>query len=65
MTSTKSAKDTVETTETKTRKKRAQSDLETALASVGLGADSVRLFLDDLAKHPLPSASEQVELAKR
>lgn len=49
----------------KPRRKRAQSDLETALASVGLGADSVRLFLDDLAKHPLPSANEQVELAKR
>jgi len=54
-----------EATETKTRRRKSQTDLETALASVGLGADSVRLFLDDLAKHPLPSASEQVELAKR
>ena len=51
--------------EAKTKRRKSQSDLETALASVGLGADSVRLFLDDLAKHPLPSAAEQVELAKR
>lgn len=51
--------------EAKAKRRKSQSDLETALASVGLGADSVRLFLDDLAKHPLPSAAEQVELAKR
>ena len=54
-----------ELAEAKTRRRKTQTDLETALASVGLGADSVRLFLDDLAKHPLPSAGEQVELAKR
>jgi RNA polymerase primary sigma factor len=51
--------------EAKTKRKRGPSELEAALASVGLGADSVRLFLDDLAKHPLPSSNEQVELAKR
>jgi len=32
---------------------------------VGLSTDSVRLFLDDLARHPLPSPAEQVELAKK
>lgn len=65
MTSKRAVKEETEVAEVKTKRKRAQSELETALASVGLGADSVRLFLDDLAKHPLPSANEQVELAKR
>ena len=58
-------KDAVATGEKKTRRRKASSDLEVALSSVGLGADAVRLFLDDLAKHPLPSPAEQVELAKR
>jgi len=30
----------------------------------GLGKDSVRLFLDDVGKFPLPNVAEQVELAK-
>lgn len=51
--------------EKRTKRRKASSDLEVALSSVGLGADAVRLFLDDLAKHPLPSPAEQVELAKR
>ena len=58
-------KDAVATGEKKTRRRKASSDLEVALSSVGLGADAVRLFLDDLAKHPLPSPAEQGELAKR
>ena len=50
------------------RKRRSKSDLTTVEAALnisGLGADAVRLFLDDLARHPLPSPAEQVELAKR
>jgi RNA polymerase primary sigma factor len=58
-------KDAVATGEKKTRRRKASSDLEVGLSSVGLGAAAVRLFLDDLAKHPLPSPAEQVELAKR
>lgn len=27
--------------------------------------DGIRLFLDDLDRHPLPGPEEQVELAKR
>jgi RNA polymerase primary sigma factor len=30
-----------------------------------IGTDSIRLFLDDLDRHPLPDHNEQVELAKR
>jgi RNA polymerase primary sigma factor len=33
--------------------------------SEGDARDGVRLFLNDLDRHPLPSAAEQVELAKR
>lgn len=33
-------------------------------ASTG-GPDLIRLFLDDMARHPLPTPEEQVELAKR
>lgn len=53
--------------ETRTRRKKgnAEAIVEAALNSAGLGADSVRLFLDDLARHPLPSPAEQVELAKK
>ncbi len=50
------------------RKRRSKGDaatVEAALSISGLGADAVRLFLDDLARHPLPSPAEQVELAKR
>lgn len=57
--------ETSTTVEKRTKRRKASSDLEVALSSVGLGADAVRLFLDDLAKHPLPSPAEQVELAKR
>jgi RNA polymerase primary sigma factor len=56
---------TSSTTEAKGRRRSAQAEVDTALAAAGLGADSIRLFLDDLAKHPLPSSAEQVELAKR
>jgi len=47
------------------RRRTMQAEVDSALQAAGLGADSIRLFLDDLAKHPLPSAQEQVELAKR
>ena len=50
------------------RKRRSKSDAATVEAIFnisGQGADAVRLFLDDLARHPLPSPAEQVELAKR
>jgi len=51
--------------EARSRRRAAQAEVDSALAAAGLGTDSIRLFLDDLAKHPLPSAAEQVELAKR
>ena len=39
--------------------RRARSD------GAGAGPDLIRLFLDDMARHPLPTPEEQVELAKR
>lgn len=55
------------TTETRSRRRKgsAEAIVDAALNTAGLGADSVRLFLDDLARHPLPSPAEQVELAKK
>jgi RNA polymerase primary sigma factor len=36
-----------------------------AMEGPGGGPDLIRLFLDDMARHPLPTPEEQVELAKR
>lgn len=39
--------------------RRARSEM------TGSGPDLIRLFLDDMARHPLPTPEQQVELAKR
>ena len=50
---------------TRRRKGSAESIAEAALTNMGSSTDSFRLFLDELACHPLPSPAEQVELAKK